>query len=202
MSSPTFAEARRAAATELRHDVRIMSGIVLLLWAVLFVNTVFYHGSWNVLGIMPRTRAGLRGLMLAPFLHAGVAHLASNTVGFVLLGGMVLLRRETDFRVVTAFGIVLGGLGTWLFGRSVVHIGASGVIFAYLGYLLFTGFFERRLGAILLSVAVAVGWGSLVFGVLPRQPGISWEGHLFGLIAGVCAAWVLAARRRVTPATR
>ena len=197
----TSTEARRAFWAELRRDARIIVGLLAELWAVLLVNAVFFGGRLNDFGVMPRTARGLLGILFMPFLHGGVAHLLGNSFGIALLGGMVVLREEHDFWIVSAVGALVAGLGTWIFGRTSHHIGYSGVIFAYFGYLLFTGFFERKVGAILLSLVAVVLWGGMVFGMMPGQRGISWEGHLFGFLGGVAAAWILARygkRRRAT----
>jgi membrane associated rhomboid family serine protease len=104
-----------------------------------------------------------------------------------------MFRERWHFALVTVMAMLLGGLGVWTFGATgSVHIGASGVIFGYLGFLLLSGFFERRFGAILVSLGVGVAYGGLVWGVLPSRPGISWEGHLFGFLAGILAAYVAA----------
>jgi len=177
---------------------RLLAGIVLLLWAVLAVDLLL-GGALRGFGIRPREASGLVGIPLHPFLHAGVFHLLMNTFGIVALGGLVLLRDEKDFWLATVLGVLVGGIGTWLFGSPGIHIGASGVVFAYFGYLLTTGLFERRIGALLLSTLVFLAWGGLLLGMLPGQRGISWEGHLFGFLAGLLAAW-MRARRRKTPA--
>ena len=186
---------------ELWRAVRILAGIVAVLWGVLLVDAAFGGGQLTRFGILPRTTIGLRGILFAPFLHLGVGHLAGNTIGVLLLGGLVLLRDEADFWSVTAIGALVGGTGLWLLGRSAMHVGASGIIFCYFGYLISTGYFERRFGSMLLSAAAAFLWSGLILGVLPGQAGISWEGHLFGLLAGVLAAWLLSRlgrRRRLT----
>ena len=195
-ATPTAAEARAAFWAELRRDARIVVLVLAVLWAILVVNAVAFGGELVKLGIFPRQTLGLRGIVFAPLLHGGVAHLLGNSFGLAMLGGLVLLREEADFWIVTAVGALIAGLGTWIFGRPTHHVGASGVLFAYLGYLLSTGLFERKPGAILLSLMAALFWGGLVFGVLPGQPGISWESHLFGFAGGVMAAWIIGRRRR------
>ena len=180
---------------DLRRAFAILAGILAILWLILLCNSLFFGGHLLQFGILPRSLSGLRGIAFAPFLHAGIGHLLANSIGLVLLGGLVLLRNESDFWIVTFVGAILGGLGTWLFARPDIHIGASGVIFAYFGYLVSTGFFERRFGAIAISALAIFTWGSLLFGVLPGRPGISWESHLFGLAAGAIAAWLIALRR-------
>jgi membrane associated rhomboid family serine protease len=189
-------EWKAALASDLRRTICILGGALAVLWLVLLANAVFFDGQLARFGIVPRTVDGLRGIAFAPFLHAGITHLVANTVGLLIFGGLVLLRNETDFWLVTLIGALVGGFGTWLFGRPLIHIGASGVIFAYFGYLLSTGIFERRLGAILLSLLAVFGWGGLIYGVLPGQPGVSWESHLFGVVGGACAAWLIARKRR------
>ncbi|HSE45427.1 MAG TPA: rhomboid family intramembrane serine protease [Gemmatimonadales bacterium] len=195
---PTAAEAKRALSREFHRDVRILVGIVAVLWGVLLVDAALLSVQLTRFGILPRTAIGLRGLLFAPFLHSGVGHLIGNTIGFLLLGCLVLFREETDFWTVSGVGALAGGMGLWLFGRPAIHVGASGIIFCYFGYLISTGYFERRIGSILLSLGAVGLWGGFIFGILPGQPGVSWEGHLFGLLSGVLAAWLLArfGRRR------
>jgi membrane associated rhomboid family serine protease len=94
--------------------------------------------------------------------------------------------------------MLVSGLGVWLFGASGVHVGASGLIFGYLGFLLLRGYFERNFPSILLSLIVGFLYGGAIWGVLPTQPGISWEGHLFGFIGGVLAARLLARRKKLS----
>ncbi|MCA9701184.1 MAG: rhomboid family intramembrane serine protease, partial [Myxococcales bacterium] len=132
-----------------------------------------------------------------PFLHGGLGHLISNSIGILTLGTLVAAHGRGRWALITLVATLLGGLGIWLIGASGSnHIGASGVVFAYFGYLLTAGLFERRFGSILLSVVVLLLWGGMIFGVLPGQVGISWEGHLFGFLAGVLMARVLARRER------
>jgi membrane associated rhomboid family serine protease len=199
---PSPKQWKTALVNDMRRTVFILTGALLVLWLVLLTNAALFDGQLARFGIVPRTLDGLRGIAFAPFLHAGIAHLTANSIGLLIFGGLVLLRNEADFWLVAIIGALLGGFGTWLFGRPLIHIGASGVIFAFFGYLLSTGVFERRLGAILLSLLAVFGWGGLIYGVLPGQPGISWESHLFGVVAGICAAWLIAQRRRRVEAAR
>jgi membrane associated rhomboid family serine protease len=148
--------------------------------------------SW---GIVPRTIEGLWGLLFAPFLHGSLSHLALNTVSFVLLGSITMLRKRSDFWTVSVVGALGSGLGAWLFGGvGTVHIGASGVIFAYLGFLMARGLFERSVQGLLLSGVVTWFFGSMVWGVLPLAVGVSWQAHLFGFLSGVAAAAVIGRR--------
>jgi membrane associated rhomboid family serine protease len=181
-------------------QVVILFGCVLLAWAVELVDRVAYGGSLERFGIHPRDLPGLWGILAAPLLHAGWLHLAANTGPFVVLGWLVMLRRISDFVVVTALATLIGGLGVWLFGApNSIHVGASGLIFGYLGYLLARGYFERSLWAVLLGLAALLLYGGVLWGVLPGQPGISWEGHLFGFVGGVAAARLLVSARSRAP---
>ncbi|MGL5080918.1 MAG: rhomboid family intramembrane serine protease [Microcoleaceae cyanobacterium] len=183
---------------EVKSQVLILGGLVALMWATEIID-FFLGGALNRFGIIPRTVVGLRGILFAPFLHGNFAHLIANTVPFVTLGWLVMLRRTSDFLWVSAISMVVGGLGTWLFApRFSVHIGASGVIFGYLGYLLARGYFERKLGSMLFSIVVAILYGGLLWGILPLQYGVSWQGHLFGLIGGIVAAKFLTAEKSST----
>jgi membrane associated rhomboid family serine protease len=188
--SSTSSEAR-AIAREFKAQVLILGGLVALMWGIEIVDRILL-GSLDIYGIIPRTLIGLRGILFAPLLHGNFAHLIGNTIPFVILGWLVMLRRTRDFFVVTPIVMLVGGLGTWLIGSPGVHIGASGVIFGYLGFLLSRGYFERSLTAIAFSIVVAVLYGGLIWGVIPGNPGISWEGHLFGFIGGIIAARLVA----------
>jgi membrane associated rhomboid family serine protease len=166
-------------------------------WAVLGANTIL-GGALNQFGIIPRTERGLWGILFAPFLHGSVAHLAANSVSLLILGWLTLaFAGQRRFWIVSAAAALGAGLTAWTLGApGTVHIGASGVIFGYLGYLMLSGWFARRLMPVLVSLGVTVMWGGMVFGVLPGQVGISWQAHLGGFVGGVLAARSVAARRR------
>lgn len=184
----------RAIVREVKSQVLILGGLVAFMWTLETIDRILL-GSLDVYGIVPRYLFGLRGILFAPFLHGNYAHLIGNTLPFIVLGWLVMLRRTRDFFVVSAIAMLVGGMGTWLFGSPGTHIGASGVIFGYLGFLLARGYFERSIGSILFSIVVGSLYGGLIWGVLPGQPGISWEGHLFGFIGGVIAARLLSDRK-------
>lgn len=188
---------RTGIAGEIRAQILILAGFVALLWILEAIDQVL-GGALNIYGILPRNPIGLRGILFAPFLHGNFAHLMANTIPFVILGWLVMLWRTSDFFIVSAIAMLVGGLGTWLIAPAyTVHIGASGVIFGYLGYLLARGYFERRPISVLMSLGVGVFYGSLIWGVLPGQIGISWQGHLFGFLGGIIAARLLASSKRV-----
>lgn len=178
---------------EFKSHILILGGIVAFLWMIEIIDFFVFRGGLNRLGIRPRHIQGLQGIFLAPFLHGNFRHLVSNTLPLIALGWFVMLRDVKDFFIVTFITIIVSGFGVWLFGSpNTIHIGASGVVFGYLGFLLLRGFFERSFLSIVLSLLVGWLYGGLLWGVLPSQYGISWQGHLFGFIGGVFAAQMLA----------
>lgn len=186
----------RYSSSDFKSHAIVLFGFVAIFWGLEIFDWLV-QGWWstNNLGILPRTIVGLRGIVFAPFLHGSFAHVAANTIPFLVLGGLIMLRRPSNFWAVTIATALIGGMGTWLFGRTSIHIGASGVIFGYFGFLLTLGYFERSLAAVLQSIIVGAIYGGLIWGVLPAQPGISWEGHLFGFLAGAFTAYLLADRK-------
>lgn len=140
-------------------------------------------------GIEPREFDGLDGVLFAPLLHGDWAHLAANTVPFLVFGFLAMAGGIRQFVAVTATIWLLGGIGVWLLGPADTnHIGASGVIFGWLVFLLARGFYTRSAAQIVLAVGLFLIWGGVLWGVLPGDPGISWQGHLFGALAGLLAA--------------
>ncbi len=170
----------------------VLMALVMITWMLEIVDWLV-PGRWmDSFGIQPRTMSGLLGIFAAPFLHGGLSHLIANTLPFLTLGFLVMLRGVGTFVGVSLLVIVLGGLGVWLLapGNSI-HIGASGLIFGYIGYLLARGYFERSFGSIAIALLVAVVYGGALWCVLPSDPRISWQGHLFGFLAGVATAGLL-----------
>ena len=176
--------------------VGLLGGALLAMWLLELADLLFFGGALDAYGIEPRSVDGLDGVVLAPLLHGSLAHLANNSVPFVVLGLLVLLGGLRSFAVTTVLSLLVGGLGVWLVGASnAVHIGASGLIFGYLGYLLLRGYFSRSVGAILLAVLLVVLYGGALWGLLPLQTGISWTSHVFGFLGGVLSAYLLHRRR-------
>ncbi|MFC2177065.1 rhomboid family intramembrane serine protease [Actinomycetota bacterium] len=170
---------------------RVVLAVIVALWLIEIIDVLLFDHALERQGIQPRSWSGLDGVLMAPFLHDDYAHLISNTIPLAVLGTLVLLRGIPRWFQVTAVVVVAGGLATWLLARNANHIGASGVVFGYLGFLLAAGFFERSLRAVALGIATGLAYGGLLLGVLPTRPGVSWESHLFGLLAGGAAAWWL-----------
>jgi membrane associated rhomboid family serine protease len=171
----------------------LVVGMVAAMWAEEIVD-LLPHTNFDQWGIRPRTTRGLVGVALAPFLHAGFPHLIGNTVPFLVLGSVIAIGGTERLLAVVVGVALISGMGVWLFGQSnTVHIGASGVVFGFVSYLVSRGFFARKPLWLLGGVLVLVVYGGIVWGLFPRA-GISWEGHLFGAIGGVVAAKLMHGR--------
>jgi membrane associated rhomboid family serine protease len=183
---------------------------VALLYLVELIDQLMNH-SLDVNGIRPGQTDGLWGIIFAPVLHANWQHLAANTVPLLVLGFLVTLAGMSRFVWATAIIWILGGLGTWLIGNvgsscgPTDHIGASGLIFGYLAFLLVFGIFVRRFWDIVIGLVVLFLYGGVLLGAMPvlhQCGGVSWQGHLSGAVAGVVAAYLLAAPERKARASR
>jgi membrane associated rhomboid family serine protease len=182
----------KSLGRNLKDQAKVLGGFVAIIWIVEIVDYIVFRGNLDRFGIRPRNLDSSIGILFAPFLHGSFTHTAANTVPFLVLGWLVSLRSLSDFFTVSIVGAFISGLGTWLVGAAnSIHVGASGMIYSYLGYLLFRGYFERKPIAIFLAILVAVMYGGIIWGVLPQRSGISWEGHLFGFLGGIVAARLL-----------
>jgi membrane associated rhomboid family serine protease len=193
----TARPAQRSSAREQREN-GLIAVVVLagLMWLVEVIDLIA-GGELDQYGIEPRDAEGLRGIVASPFLHDGFGHLAGNTVPFLLMGFVIALSGVIRLLLVTAVVALVGGLGTWLVApEATIHIGASGIVFGYATYLISRGLFDRDLMEIGIGLVVGVVFGGALLAGLEPQQGVSWQGHLFGGIGGVLAAWILARRRR------
>jgi membrane associated rhomboid family serine protease len=170
--------------------------VILLFVGSLYVVEVLDQLSGSRLqsvgGLEPRENDGLDGILFAPVLHGPWGHLLANTVPLLVFGFLLLLAGVQRWLTVTAVVWLVGGAGVWLTGGvGTVHIGASVLVFGWLCYLLLRGVFSRHPGQLALGVLLLLIYGGVLWGVLPGQPGVSWQGHLFGAIGGGLAAWRL-----------
>ncbi len=173
----------------------LMAGWVALLWVLEAVDAVS-HGALDHFGIVPRQARGLLDIVPAAFVHFGFGHVAANSLPLLVLGFLAALRGIGRFLAISLLIIVVSGLGVWLVAPSGTNTaGASGLIFGLFAYLVVRGFVDRRPLDIALGVVVAVVYGSILWGVLPNATGVSWQGHLFGLVGGVLAAFLFRERR-------
>jgi membrane associated rhomboid family serine protease len=160
-----------------------------LLYAVYFIGLFIPITKF---GILPRTTSGLIGVFTAPFLHGGIRHLLSNTVPLITLLIALNTIYPTKTVAVFLFVTIAGGLLVWIFGRDANHIGASGLIYGLVAFLIVHGILEKKYIPIGISIAVGIVYGGLIWGIFPSiKSYISWEGHLFGAISGVLIAFLL-----------
>jgi membrane associated rhomboid family serine protease len=170
-------------------QIMILGTILLVLWGLELVDTILLRGALNQLGIYPRQLRGIPGILFAPLLHGNLGHLAANTGPLMVLGWLILAQGINLFLIVTAVSWLVSGLGAWLLGGSKTnHLGASGIVFGYFGFLLLRGYFERSVGSIVLAALVGIFYGGMIWGVLPISRGKSWQSHAFGFLGGGLAA--------------
>jgi membrane associated rhomboid family serine protease len=184
-----------------------IASFVALLYVIEIIDGLSGH-HLDENGIRPLEADGLLGIIWAPLLHANWQHLVANTLPALVLGFLMTLAGLSRFIFATAIVWIVGGLGTWLIGNVGVHcpyvgvscetnhIGASGLIFGWLTFLIVFGFFTRNVWEIVVGVIVLFVYGSVLLGVLPGTPGVSWQGHLAGAIGGVLAAYLLSSPER------
>lgn len=158
-------------------------GFVLLIWVVYWLE-IRFGLNFTPYGVKPQTFSGLRGVLFSPFIHGSLAHLWHNTVPlFVLSTALFYFYHRIAWRVFFLI-VLLSGIGTWCIGRSAYHIGMSGVIYGLVSFLFFKGIRAKHFRLVALSLLVVFLYGSLVWGTLPMDEKVSWEGHLAGFISG------------------
>jgi membrane associated rhomboid family serine protease len=188
LSAPLHAGERVAAAAAL------MGTWVGLLWALEAVDVLSGH-RLDGLGIEPRKAGELLDIVPSAFTHFGFGHVAANSLPLLVLGFLAALRGIGRFLAVSLTVIVIGGLGVWLVSPAHTNTaGASGLIFGLFGYLLVRGFVDGRPLDIVVGLGVGALYGSILWGALPTARGVSWQGHLFGLLGGITAAFVFRER--------
>ena len=197
-SDPAFTDSERARGN-FRLAVRLAFGFVVLIWCIQLLNWALDLGVEDF-GVRPRELAGLPGILFAPLMHSGFAHLLANSLPLVIVGtAMLYLYPSAALRVLPA--VYLGpGIAVWLFARGGVHVGASGLIYGLVSYVFVAGLIRRDRRAIAASLLVSFLYGASVWGVLPIERGVSWETHLAAALIGLALA--LALRRLDIPPRR
>jgi membrane associated rhomboid family serine protease len=178
------------ALTAMRQTVPFVLGWMAVVWGFSILNFITKN-KLSILGIYPRRAAGLIGIPFSPFLHGDFNHLFFNSIPLFILANFVLLSGKTLFYEVSALIIVISGLLTWLFARPGFHIGASSLIMGYWSYVLTLAIYEQSAGAIIVGVVTLYYLGGLFFSLFPSEVKVSWEGHLFGVIAGIGAVFIV-----------
>lgn len=187
---------------ELGRSLLIPFIIVGLMWSVevwdwfLTVLIIESDGSVSVLdafGIRPRQISGIPGILLAPLLHRDFGHLSGNTAPLLGLSLILAFTGMRRFLAATLLITIVTGTAVWLFGRKdAIHLGASGIVFGYLGFLLVKGFIEKRARWIVVSILIAFLYGGMMYSILPSKGSVSWESHFFGFLSGILACYLMA----------
>jgi membrane associated rhomboid family serine protease len=164
--------------------------LVVIIWTVEVVNLLLGHRLTSF-GVLPRSSSGLIGIVLSPFIHAGFWHAVSNTIPLLILGGLTLAADKARFLMTTVAIILLSGTLVWLFARNSYHVGASGLVFGYFGALITRAIIEHSIKSIILAMITITLYGGLLWGILPLRSYISFEGHFFGLLAGIAYIWII-----------
>lgn len=162
--------------------------LIGIIWVVSCVNLYLLDSRWIAYGIQPRNLDGLIGIIVWPLLHGDFWHLVGNTVPIAVLGGLIAFLEGRRFVKITVFVSIVAGIGVWIFAREGSHIGASGIVFGYFGYIVARGFYKGGFGAIALGLIVLAVYAAMFSGIIPTESRISWEGHLCGLLAGAWSA--------------
>lgn len=169
--------------------LRVILGLALLMVAVQIYNAASGY-SLDVHGIFPRKLSGLQGIVFAPLVHGSFAHLLSNLLPFLVLSWLVATEGVKRYAGVVLLVCLFGGGLVWMFGRTSLHVGASGLIFGLWTYLLARVWYQRSFASLLVALIALAGYGGLVLGFLP-SPGVSFESHIGGAVAGIFAAKLL-----------
>ena len=179
-------------------QVKILGSLIAILWIVQIINSEFLAGALNYYGgIHPQSSTGLTSIFFAPFLHGSYGHLAANIPPLIILGWLIMLRGVRDFFFVSIVTIIVSGLGIWYFGApNSIHIGASGLIFGYFGFLLLRSLFDFSVLSVIFALTAGFLYSGLIWGILPSDPNVSWEAHLFGFLGGIFAAQLLGKRKK------
>lgn len=173
-----------------RPDWHIVFVVLALLTGIEVIN-LFTGRMLNQFSVIPREFSHLGYIFTSPWLHGSLSHFLSNILPFAVMSFLLLEFGLKRYLRVSGLLLLMTGLLVWLFAREARHIGASGILYGYFGYLLLAGFLSKRIWLALISVAVLFIYGGMIWGVLPSQPFISWESHLFGFISGLYLAWAL-----------
>lgn len=173
----------------IKNNSSLLLAIFLGLWVIQILNKLMGY-RLNYLGIIPRSPRGLFGIIFSPFLHGNSTHLFLNSIPLLVLGSFILVGGQDLFWRVSISIILISGCLTWLMGRKAIHIGASSLVMGYWGYLLINAYQHPSLMAIVLALICLYYFGGLFFGLFPTREQVSWEGHLFGCIAGIVTNYI------------
>ena len=160
---------------------------VFIIWAA-YALSLMLPFDIAVLGIYPRTFYGMIGILFAPMIHGSLLHLVSNTIPLLFLGVVLFLFYDRIAKQVFFQCYFFTNILVWIFARQSLHIGASGLVYGIASFLIFFGLFRKDIRSMIISIAILLLYGGLVYGIFPQQPGVSWESHLMGALVGLTTA--------------
>ncbi len=171
-------------------SVRYILYLLIALWGIWLIDLILPFDLTRF-GIRPRSLTGLVGIVLAPLIHANFLHLLSNTIPLIVLLLALLIYDRKNAITIVLLSVLLGGFLVWLFGRSAFHVGASGLIYSLAAYLIASAFFRFDIKSFIIALIIFILYGGLIWGIFPTRPWVSFEGHLFGAIAGIFLSWLI-----------
>ncbi len=166
----------------------VPASFMFICWIV-YITELGFGIKLSEFGLRPRHIDSWYGVLTMPFLHGGAKHIIANTSSFIVLGGMIFYFYSNFSLRILLFSYILSGLLTWLIGRGNIHIGASAMIYSFASYLIVSGILNKNIKLLAVSLVVVFLYGSMIWGIFPTKEGVSWEGHLSGLIVGVLLAF-------------
>lgn len=176
--------------TQTRNNIDTLGGILSIPWTIFFI-TYFINNRILLLGIIPRQIRGIPGILCAPLLHANFNHIFFNSIPLLVLSNFILISGLKYYLIVTLLITVLSGLAIWCFAKPGLHIGASALITGYWGFLISNIYQNGTLTTIILGLLSLYYFAGIFLGIFPREKGVSWQGHLFGLLAGFGTSYIL-----------
>jgi len=175
-------------AAQTQQNLVLLLSVLGLLFSIYIIN-YFLKGRLFYLGLVPRKLKGIPGIVFSPFLHANFNHVFFNSIPLFVLLDFVCIFSPDHWLLITITITLMSGFLTWLFASKGTHVGASGVITGYWGYLVFNIYAQTSIMSIILGAISLYYFAGIFLGIFPKERGVSWEGHLFGLMAGILAAW-------------
>ena len=175
--------------TQTQNNIYILGVILLIPWVIFFI-TYFINSKILLLGIIPRHVRGLPGILCAPLLHANFNHIFFNSIPLLVLSNFILINGLKYYLLVTLMITVLSGIAIWCFAKPGLHIGASALITGYWGFLISNIYQNGTLTTIILGLLSLYYFAGIFLGIFPREKGVSWQGHLFGLLAGLATSYI------------
>lgn len=177
--------------SDLSSNLHVILTLIAVLWVIQIVN-LLVGGRLAILGILPRNPWTIGGIFFSPFIHGNFSHVFYNSIPLFVLGSFVLLLGQTLFWQITLFIVVVSGILLWCFGRRGLHIGASGLIMGYWGFLIAYAYRTQTFTSVIPAIITIYYFGGMLLSVLPgHKRNVSWEGHAFGCIAGILTVYCL-----------